>query len=358
MRTLWHLLGIGALLLGAAGTGWGQGSQRLPIPDNQGFGQPMTAYTIEVPAGWQAQGGVFWDPSTLCQGVVPSIRWQTWAPDGSQMFEILPRWVSEIPNQMGQMMPGCQVMDIASVRQYLEYLARQRHPDARVLDYRERPDLKAKVQAPPAMPSLDGSSQNRNWTEAGELLVGWNENGVAMREALAVNGVFMEMQMNMPLVGHIRTLMFTANAAAVMRAPDGYLDFGLFARILASVQPDPGWQARMSDHQAQMAGINRKGMQERAAIRNQTAQEISEMRHQTWMAQQRSSEKQHTQTIEAIRGVQPYHDPNTGHAVELSNEYDYSWRLNNGTYYQTNDPNFNPYLELGIEGQQMAPVQR
>ncbi|MGH8240890.1 MAG: hypothetical protein ACREXP_28275 [Steroidobacteraceae bacterium] len=59
-----------------------------------------------------------------------------------------------------------------------------------------------------------------------------------------------------------------------------------------------------------------------------------------------------------IKGVQTYDDANAaGGRVELSNLYDHAWRLNDGSYVLSNDASFEPYRDLGMEGQQLAPTQ-
>lgn len=347
-----------ALLLGHAASCWSQpgGFQRLTIPDNNGYERPIPAFTVEVPAHWQGQGAVFWD-NTQCPQTVPSMHWQARSPDGQHVFELLPRWASQMPDPvLGQTMQGCPSMPFASIRNYLEYLARQRHPSGRLLDYRDRPDLARQTQLPPALNVPGGPVQNRNWVEAGEILVGWDENGRQMRESIMVSGMFMEMRADMPLTGPVRSLTLTTGAAAALRAPDGQLDLALFERMRNSLQADANWQARMNKHDADMAQISLKGARESAQIRARGNAEVARIRNQTWENQQKSQDIAHSKFIDGIRGVQPHRDPHSGNTVELSNQYDHAWRLNDGTYYQTNDPSFNPYVELGVDGEQMDPV--
>lgn len=362
------LLLCSALLLAHASLCMGQpgGFQRLTIPDNNGYERPIPAFTVDVPAGWQGQGAVFWDGNTQCAQTVPSMHWQARSPDGQQVFELLPRWASQMSDpRLGSSMPGCPSMPITSIRGYLEYLARQRHPAARMLDYRDRPDVSSKTQAPPSM-SVPGSPiQNRSWVEAGELLIAWSENGREMRESLMASGVFVEMRADMPMLGATRSLTLHTGAASAFRAPDGQLDLALFDRMRSSLQADANWQARMNKHQADMSQIALKGVRERGEIAARGHAETMRNRNEAWEIQQRGWEDRENSRdiarrnhINGIREVQPHHDPHTGNTVELSNHYDHSWRLNDGTYYQTNDPNFNPYLELGIDGTELAPVEQ
>lgn len=348
-------LSLFVLLSGIAATCWGQGGgfQRVTIPDNNGFARPMAAYTAEIPAGWQVAGGVSWNNASQCQTVIPSVNWQARSRDGGTTFEILPRWASQTPGGLAPLLPDCPVIPIASVRALLEHMAAQRHPGAQILDYRERPDLRARIVVPEAMNIPGGGTQNRNWAEAGEILVGWNENGQSMREAISVAGLLVQTQVDMPLTGPVRTVALMMSHAFALRAPNGQLDLNLLAHLRGSVQETPEWSAKMQEHTMAMAGISAKGNLERGQIAIDTLHTVSAIHNQTWQATQVSQDGMHDQTINAIRGVQPYADPNRDGPVELDNTYDHAWRLQDGSYYQTDDPSFNPYLELGVDGEEL-----
>ena len=343
------------LLFGVAASCSGQsgGFQRTAIPDNTGFARPMAAFTVDIPAGWQARGEVSWGAGAACDAAFPTIKWQARSPDGSSVLEILPRWASQVPSAMGPALRGCPVMAIASVRALLEHLATQRHPGAQLLDYRERPDLLDRVVVPEAMNIPNGGSQNRNWAEAGEVLVGWNENGRSMRETISVSGVMMQTQVDMPMTGPVRSLVLVTGTPLALSAPNGQLDFTLLTHMRGSLQETPDWSAQMHKHTMAMMGISAKGSRDRGQIAIDTIKTVSAIHNQTWETTQTSQDGSYDRTIDGIRGVQPYADPNRDGPVDLDNTYDHAWRLQDGSYYQTNDPNFNPYLELGVEGEEL-----
>ena len=57
--------------------------------------------------------------------------------------------------------------------------------------------------------------------------------------------------------------------------------------------------------------------------------------------------------LDGITNVDRYTDPVTGDEVQMDNRYDHAWRAADGTYFQSNDPNLNPYVDLGIEAEEM-----
>ena len=59
-----------------------------------------------------------------------------------------------------------------------------------------------------------------------------------------------------------------------------------------------------------------------------------------------------------IRGAQRFDDNNApGGQVELSAYYNNAWRLNDGSYILTDSPNFEPWRDIGLEGQRLQPSQ-
>jgi len=98
--------------------------------------------------------------------------------------------------------------------------------------------------------------------------------------------------------------------------------------------------------------------QKRGQIITNTQAEIAEMQNQTWQSNQATDQRIHEHTMDTVRGVQPYYDPVRGSAVEVDNSYQYLWRLEDGSYFQTNDPSFNPSLSLGVNGEQLHTIQR
>jgi len=70
-----------------------------------------------------------------------------------------------------------------------------------------------------------------------------------------------------------------------------------------------------------------------------------------------SSDRSQRRSIEAIRGVDTYHDPVSGSAVQLDHTYGNAWRVNNqDAYILTKDPNFNPG-QYGITATQMKQIR-
>jgi hypothetical protein len=61
-------------------------------------------------------------------------------------------------------------------------------------------------------------------------------------------------------------------------------------------------------------------------------------------------------SIEAIRGVDSYHDPVSNSTVQLDHNFGNAWRVNNqDAYILTKDPNFDP-ARYGLEATQLKVI--
>jgi hypothetical protein len=326
------------------------GSQRVAIVDAQGFGQPINAATLEIPAGWQAEGGVSWQRADPCVSNQLRIAWVARAPDGSQAFEVMHPYSWQLQGRSVQMNP-CPVLPYASARDFLQAVAQQRRPGARMLDYRELPELRAQAeaQAPPPVPGM------RRQIDAGELLVAYSapNAGGEVQERFITSVTFTEVQ---------GTVMGGAGVVYAQRRLGGVPDAALGARIVASMKPDAQWLAMMREagqraaeqhagqqrqqidrwHAGEMARINAQGMADRAAIRAQTARDVAGIQAQTHANTQATNDRMQRRTLEGIGEYDTYRDT-SGNPVQ-SSIHGGSRVLQhpNGSFSSTNDPYFQP----------------
>lgn len=321
--------------------------QRVPVIDPNGFEKPMPALWVQVPAGWKTAGGVVWNQQAPC-GATPSFQWQAQSPDGRRSLQMLPAeaWTWDNLN-MGIENPSCPRWPIGDVRTYLQSFVQRHRPGARILDFRARNDL-VRTPPPPA------SGQTRYWKEGGEVLIAYRDAGGEVRESIAAVVQFNETAMAGVMPGEIRRFYSGIAASPVSsRAPSGQLDMNLLTHFANSMQPDPQWQARMNKHNTTIARQGVQGQIDRGQIISDTQREIADINQRGWDARNASSDRIQQQTVDGINNVQRYTDPTTGDEVQLDNRYDNAWRAQDGTYLQTNDPNFNPQTELGIGAEQM-----
>ena len=279
--------------------------QPAQIVDGNGFGQPMVAVELQIPAGWQPVGGISWNDATNCVANQLQVGWSAVAPDSLTAVEILPGFNWQVAGTEIQMNP-CPSAPYRSTRECLEATVQRTRPGARVVEYQDMPEVARQMaQAAQANPQ----AQVRH--DAGRLLIAYAKDGVAMREQLSAAVTFSSVQGN--------TVAGTATISS-LRAPEGRLDPDLGKRIGDSMRPNPQWMQAMQQrsmaslqrydnaqrssindwHNRQMAIINARGAADRAAIRMRTNQEVSGIYNAIAAGNSRSSDTVQRQTIDGI----------------------------------------------------------
>jgi hypothetical protein len=358
------------------------GAQQLPaaalrvdvveILDATGFARPMVAARALVPSGWRAQGGVQW-ATRLCQEPA-TFAWSASAGDGMQGIELFPAqtWAAGSSGS-GDCMPG----DYRTMRAYLEAFVRGRVPNARVLDYRPRPDFietnRAYYDAQVQLVNQSGTGM-RAWADAGEVLYAFQRNGVDMRAVASAAGMFYGSELPNPLGGApLWTLTGGTHGVFSAYAPNGQLDFTKVEAIRKSVKPDTAWLAELFKTKLAIGAENVRATRERAAIivaggaaMTQATIAANQMATRNYAdvptsngssSTSATDDRMHRERLEALRGVETYHDPLEGGTVQLDATYDHAWRVENQqSYILTNDPNFNPG-QYDITARQLAVVQ-
>lgn len=317
------------------------------IVDAQGFGAPMVAVLVDLPAGWQSQGGVQWDRRTNCAANQLRLGWMAASADGRQAFELMHGLSWQLQGRAVQMNP-CPVLPFASARDFLMAVVQQRRPGARLLDYRDRPDLAREAAAKAtAAPSV------RMQHDAGELLVAWAAPAGEVQERFSATVQFTEVQAS--VMGGTAMVM-------AQRALGGAPDAAVGERIARSLRPDPQWLALVQQggqaaverfsaaqrqhierwHAGEMARINAQGAADRAAIRAQTQQDVARIQSQTWADTQATNDRMHRRTLEGVGEYNTFQGRTGGPVQSSIHGGDRVLRQPDGTVFSTHDPYLRP----------------
>lgn len=324
------------------------GAQGVQIIDHQGFGRPVVAATVQIPAGWQARGGVNWDRRTPCVGNQMRLEWQAASPDGRHALEIMHGFSWQVQGTQIAMNP-CPALPFRSTRDFLNAVVQQRRPGALFVAYRHRADIAqaARTAAPPSQGAA------RQSFDAGELEISYPSGAATVREVLSATVNFSELQGN--VVGGT-SMVFAQRAAG------GPVDVQVGQRITASLKADPQWlsmmQASLSGaeknhstaqrqqidrwHASEMGRINAQGAADRAAIRAQTQREIGQIHSQTQANTQDTNDRMHRRNLEGVGEYNTYRD-SSGNTVRSSiHGGERVLRNGDGSYSSTRDPYYNP----------------
>lgn len=310
--------------------------QQVSIIDQAGFGQPVVAATVAIPAGWQSGGGITWNTGTSCFSNQMQINWSAIGPDSLSAIAIMSGFNWQVQGSQNPENP-CPVAAFRSNQEFLSATAQKLRPGIRILGYEKRPDLEQKAAAAAAQ----GMQQVKY--DAGTLMIGYEQDGVPMEEAL------------------ISVTGFTMNAGGVMgsvgtfyavRAPKGRLDLGLTQRVADTMQPNPQYmdavrqraqqgiqqwagarsQAINDWHNREMAMINARGNADRHAVRMRGNQDVANTYNAIAANTSATNDRMHATTMSGIGEYDRYRGVD---GTEVRNS------IHNGprVFQNTGDPN-------------------
>ncbi|MGI9271064.1 MAG: hypothetical protein ACR2QT_04770 [Woeseiaceae bacterium] len=333
--------------------------QQAVIIDPNGFGQPMPAATLMIPAGWKEQGGIVWQQNNAgCGPRDPHVSWMATSPDGVSALQLLPEedWSGHSMMYQGMPQSQCPNVTITDMQQYVMHYAERLRPGAQFERYRERADLVAEAQSYLQPQQQIYGMESNQWVGAGEAFISYSVDGQKVSELVGTIALFNHTRMSDGMGGVTETLQISTAPGYAFRAPEGELDLDTVEMIRRSYKIHPAWQAQMNQHRAIMAGIAAKGAADRARIRSQTNAEIQRMQQEGWENYTQSMDRNSREFQEYIRGTETYNNPNGG-TVQLDNTYDHAWALDDGSYILSNDSGFDPGKDLGLSGSRLEKSQ-
>jgi hypothetical protein len=335
------------------------------VVDEQGFGQPVEVARLLVPADWRVEGGVQWDGQELgCPFNIIKVRFRAVSPDGMSGLEVFPgmMWqaasdptMQQIIRQQAAQGMGCGIGPVTGAADYLRQMAPSLRPGARALGSEPLPAVtQAKQQQLSAIygPLMRAGAIRGFRADAASVRIAYSLKGQAMEEwvsssllsvgaASANTAALMQGQMNMSAA----TFTMALDPVFAIKAPAGKFDTKLAATILASIRPNPQYEAAVSRFLANMGNIAIRGAMDRSRIWTEAGRQISATISQSYQAQQAVQDRLAGQFSQTIRGVETYVDP-SGKRIELTGGYDNAWVNPRGEYLLSDTPGFNPAAAL------------
>lgn len=326
--------------------------QRALGVDATGFKQPVPAFAVTVPQGWQTKGGVVWGSKDPCNTYGFDVSWAAISPDQRYGVAILPsmRWTE-------QQVPGgrnCAVMQIGSARDAISKMVSRMMPQAQMLDYRARPDFTKDTPLQPGQFDLGGGAWMKTHVDAGEALFGFtDERGNPMRASVGLTVTAYETFLpGGGVMPDMRTIVGETLPAWIAFAPDGQLNMNMSEQMRQSIQINPAWQREIDKHKKVINGDNRRTQTNIANINRDADAYVSRLSregHQSRMdAMDRGSQSWSDMMLERER----WRDTDGGQVVAPMGGENL-WRLDDGNYASTNDHNFNPLESTGQFGTQL-----
>ena len=308
------------------------------------------AFRTLVPANWSANGQVIWRmhpqyPSTLAvqaaeQSGLEQVHIYPGMPFADGVW-YLPRGSSYLGNEIAPY-PD----DIVSFLRY--YLLPRFRPD--VVDYRVE-----NVQTMPA------------WAQSSAVVAGFRSIRVPadaqagmVRIAYEVNGERVEEEYYIMLDHAVMLgVNYWGNEwSSSVRAPDGHLNEvrGIHQAIVSSLRISLDFYNR--DRQAAQMVTNIISGESATAVRissilSHTNEQISDTIRSSYENRERVMDQVNAQFDRYIRGVEQYQNPADGGVIELPSGHRNAWVNGLGQYVLSDDPNFNPNVQMQGSWQQL-----
>ena len=216
------------------------------------------------------------------------------------------------------------------------------------------PELNQIARKQLGLPPDDAGKASDSRTEAIRARIKFQKDGKALEDWVALVVLTRVYRQG-------RGAFYDCHAIDIMalQAPEGKLDDDdkLFKVMISSLRPDAKWQAYSNGWLAWRYEVEAKKEAQIDAIianfQNQVAQTLSEVTAN----QQRGSLNAAFGADQGVRGVQTFRNPATGATMELSNLYDHAWLNGSNEYIMSDDPNFNPNVQLNGDWNRLQVVR-
>jgi len=322
-----------------------------------------------IPSAWDFKGSVAGNTTEGCFSDLYAVAWEATSGDGSVAFQGAPndswqytddpaalRKLTD-PNRRALGLQGkpCPVKKPMKAEEYFRQNVFSAFPSgSTVVSVEPFPELNQTARKQLGLPADDAGNDGSARTEAIRARVEFQKDGKAFEDwvsLVVVTRIFPQG----------RSAFYDCHAIDVMalKAPKGQLDVNdkLFKVMISSVRPEPKWQAYSN---GVIAKLYQAEAQKEATMDAMVAafqKHVADTVNGVTANAQRGAQNSAFGFDQNIRGVQTFRDPTTGNTMELSNQFDHAWLNGSNEYIMSDDPNFNPNVQLSGNWNQLQPVR-
>ena len=334
--------------------------KRFRVTDSQGFNQPVEASSFMLPANWQMNGGVQWNPTSKCFPEMVQYTMQAKSPDGA--FELLYFPVTQFdwstdPVQLDAMQRGfyphaCTIAQPADAAGYISNMMAA-DLNAQVKSAGIIQNLQQQMDAAAQqMTNTARSAGNNAYTHSGSAAEGVlqfadGKEGLAfctlMQTIVTMPGTQGGMASNIQCYVSMRTVLkYTPGNNEMARK--------IMSTYFSSARINPQWMAGVQAFFTAVTTNAQDQLWKQIQISHQAQEEISNNIIRSWEAKNSTGTGSSVTDTDGfgqyLSGVENYTDEN-GNKIELTSGYSNAWSKGDGTYLLSMDPSFDPNVELG-----------
>lgn len=340
---------------------------RARVMDKTGFAQPVEAFSLLIPKGWQYSGDVLWTPpGNNCAGTNSFFKAKS--PDGNYSFEMLPSvlWNYVTDPQLAQFQQQnagsayCGYGEPLDAEHYLKQIflpGELGNPQLLEMKLNEEGagEMKRKSEKYRQEMVNYNYGQNNFYPSAVDAKVRWKDGseGIVICGVLIMEGIIT----NAYDGSYSKTYTSTASERIVFKYPAGEMEkaVNMLSVIMSSLRTNSAWknsadnfwlqvrQNRHTDHIGRIKMMDELTRQigEQTIRNGQKRLDNMDANMRNWEATQSSQDRMHTNFVKSIREVENYRDE-TG-KVELGSAYNHAWSRSDGSsFIMSDNPNFDP----------------
>lgn len=290
------------------GTPSGTAGGRYTLVDENGFGQQMPAASVEIPAGWSAQGTFRWNGTTPCDVENPARYLRMTSADGSRQIEYHPGLI--VGNMLNiQPSARCIQAQVNSVEQLIGQIVIPNVAQGWQLQSVNQAQVPANIQqqaqqTPGSNPfAFDAILTSADGSQSGLLQIAG-----------------MISQVNNPVPGMPTPVFTLIPNIRFMRGPRDSLQqlAQLAQQVSDSTQLDQRWSQLVHEHRMRMINGGRPGPGGGSSGGGSSGGGSSGGGPRENFPGERTGENIQRETVDGIREVQRCRDPQTGEVYEIS----------------------------------------
>lgn len=334
--------------------------KRFRVTDKQGFSQPLEVSSFLLPADWQVQSNVQWNATSKCLPEMLQASLQAKSPDGNFEIMMLPAtqfdWSTD-PVYLDAMQRGfnaysCTILQPMDASGYIsQSLAAAVQATAKnatpIQELQQQMDAGAAQMTNAARQGGNNAYSHQGSAAEGMLQFNDGMEGLAfctlMQTIVTMGGTQGNMAENTQCYVSMRVVIKyqPGNEARARK---------IMSTFFSSTRINPQW---MQGVQSFFAAVTKNAQDEnwkRIQISYEAQQEIGNNIIRNWEARNSNTTSSSTndytdQFGQYLRGVDNWTDDN-GNKVELTSGYSNAWSKGDGSYILSNNPAFDPNVEL------------
>jgi hypothetical protein len=334
--------------------------KRFRVNDSQGFNQPVEVSSFMLPANWQVSSNVQWNPLNKCFPGMVQVSMQANSPEGDYELLYLPvtqfDW-SDDPIQLDAMQRGfyphaCTIAQSSDAAGYIRnglapFLNAQVKSSGAIQQLQQQMDATAQQMTNTARSAGNNAYNHKGSAAEGVLQFSDGKEGLAfctlMQTIVTMPGTQGGMASNIQCYVSMRVVL-------KYKPENQEMAKKIMSTFFSSSRINPQWMGGVQAFYTAVTTNAQNELWKQIQISHQAQEEIGNNIIRSWEAKNSSSPGAPGAESDGfgqyLRGVDSWTDAD-GNKVELTSGYSNAWSKGDGTYLLSNDPSFNPNVELG-----------